>query len=80
VFAPPGTPLPPPPPPADQLKFKKHMEAAQKIHTEGGKQMYTATEQHQGEGGHLATYINQTVRNVFYDTTSLHKFTHIFIK
>jgi hypothetical protein len=50
--------------PADQLKFKKHMEAAQKIHTEGGKQMYTATEQHHGEGGHLATYINQTVRNV----------------
>lgn len=50
--------------PKDQLKFKKHMEAAQNIHNEGGKLMYAATEPHHGEGGHLATYINQTVRNV----------------
>lgn len=55
--------------PKDQLKFKKHMEAAQNIHNEGGKHMYAATEQHHGEGGHLATYINQTVRNVAKPTT-----------
>ena len=55
--------------PKDQLTFNKHMEAAQKIHTAGGKQMYSATEQHQGEGGHLATYINQAVRNNAKPTT-----------
>ncbi len=55
--------------PKDQLTFNKHMESAQKIHTEGGKQMYTATEPHHGEGGHLATYINQTVRNNAKPTT-----------
>ena len=49
--------------PKDQLKFKKHMEAAQRLHTEGGKHMYAFTEPHHGDGGHLATYINQTVRN-----------------
>ena len=47
---------------ANQLQFKKHMEAAHKIHSAGGKKMYAATEPHQGEGGHMATYINQTVR------------------
>ena len=38
------------------------MEAAKKIHDTLGKRMYAATEPHQGEGGHMATYINQTVR------------------
>jgi hypothetical protein len=47
----------------DQLEFKKHMDAAQKIHDTNKKTMYAATEPHQGAGGHLATYINQTVRN-----------------
>ena len=46
----------------EQDTFKKHMEAAQKIHDEGGKKMYSATEPHQGAGGHLETYINHTVR------------------
>lgn len=46
----------------EQDNFKKHMEAAQKIHDESGKKMYSATEPHQGAGGHLETYINQTVR------------------
>ena len=49
--------------PSDQLQFKKHMEAAQKVHDEHKKTMYKATEPHQGASGHLATYINQTVRN-----------------
>jgi hypothetical protein len=56
--------------PMNEIQFKKHMEAAQKAHTEGGKEMYTATEPHQGAGGHMATYINQTVRNNAKPTTS----------
>lgn len=47
----------------DQLEFKKHMEAAQKIHDENKKTMYAATEPHQGSSGYLATYINHTVKN-----------------
>jgi len=45
-----------------QDTFKKHMEAAKKIHDESGSKMYKATEPHQGASGHLETYINQTVR------------------
>jgi len=44
-----------------QSEFQKHMDAAKKIHKENGN-MYAATSPHQGDGGHLATYINQTVR------------------
>jgi hypothetical protein len=46
----------------DQAEFNKHMDAAQKIHNENKGTMYKATEPHRGEAGHLATYINQTVR------------------
>jgi hypothetical protein len=46
----------------DQANFHKHMAAAQKIHDEHKKTMYKATEPHHGEAGHLATYINHTVR------------------
>jgi len=46
----------------DQNEFHKHMDAAEKIHKEHGKTMYKSTEPHQGESGHLATYINHTVR------------------
>ena len=46
----------------EQDTFKKHMEAAQKIHDESGDKMYKATEPHQGAGNHLETYINHTVR------------------
>jgi hypothetical protein len=46
----------------DQNEFHKHMEAAKKIHDAHGKEMYKATEPHSGEAGHLATYINHTVR------------------
>lgn len=47
----------------EQDKFKKHMDAAKNIHDTHGKEMYPATERHQGETGHLATYINHTVRH-----------------
>jgi hypothetical protein len=46
----------------DQEAFHKHMDAAKKIHDEHGKEMYKSTEPHQGEGNHLETYINDTVR------------------
>jgi len=47
----------------DQNKFQEHMDAAKKLHDEGKKNgMYKHTEAHQGEGGHLETYINHTVR------------------
>lgn len=45
-----------------QLQFQKHIDAAKKIHDEHGKMMYALTEPHQGEGNHMATYINHTVR------------------
>ena len=48
--------------PKDQVEYKKHLEAAKKLHDTGGKKMYAAIEKHAGEGGHLSTYINQTVR------------------
>ena len=46
---------------SDQNEFHKHMAAAQKIHNEN-KKMYNNTAAHGGEAGHLATYINHTVR------------------
>ena len=46
----------------DQEQFRKHIDSAQKIHDKVGQQMYRVTEPHRGEGGHLETYINQTVR------------------
>ena len=48
---------------ADQGTFQKHMNAAKAIHDKHGAKMYKATERHQGEGGHLSAYINQTVRS-----------------
>lgn len=45
-----------------QAEFSHHLSAAHAIHKEHGKEMYKGTEKHQGEAGHLSTYINQTVR------------------
>jgi hypothetical protein len=47
---------------SDQEKFKEHLVAAKKIHDEHKGTMYKATQIHSGDGGHLATYINHTVR------------------
>ena len=47
----------------DQDEFHKHMNAAKEIHDTHGSQMYGAIHpSHAGEGGHLGTYINSTVR------------------
>lgn len=46
-----------------QTEFNKHMNAAKDIHDKHSDKMYKATEKHQGEAGHLATYINKTVRH-----------------
>lgn len=46
----------------DQEQFRKHMEAAKKIHDESGKDIYRAATPHSGPGGHLEQYINNTVR------------------
>jgi len=46
----------------EQSSFEKHMAAAKKIHDTHGTKMYSATEKHRGEAGHLSTYINHTVR------------------
>jgi hypothetical protein len=46
----------------DQKDFEKHMAAAKELHNKHGKTMYAATEPHRGEGNHLETYINHTVR------------------
>jgi len=46
----------------NQNEYLKHMSAAEKIHKQHGREMYKATQPHQGETGHLATYINHTVR------------------
>jgi hypothetical protein len=45
-----------------EAEFKKHMDAAKEIHKKEGKKMYAGTLKHQGEAGHLSTYINHTVR------------------
>lgn len=47
---------------SEQSSFYKHMDAAKAIHDKHGKGMYKATARHQGEAGHLPTYINHTVR------------------
>jgi hypothetical protein len=44
----------------DQEQFHKHIEMASKLHKT--ENMYNATEPHRGEGSHLETYINHTVR------------------
>ena len=49
-------------PEKDQKQFIKHIEAAKELHKQQGQSMYNTTEPHQGAGGHLETYINQTVR------------------
>ena len=49
--------------PQSQESFARHMSAAKEIHEKGGAKMYKAIEKHGGDGGHLATYINQTVRD-----------------
>lgn len=46
-----------------QAEFHKHMAAAKAIHDKHGTEMYKATAKHHGDGGHLATYINHTVRH-----------------
>lgn len=48
---------------AEQNTFQHHMDSAKKIHDEHGHEMYKGTEKHQGEAGHLKTYINHTVRS-----------------
>ncbi len=49
--------------PESQKKFTEEMSAAKEIHEKHGDKMYKATSMHHGESGHLATYINQTVRD-----------------
>lgn len=46
----------------DQDEFNHHMAEADKIHSANRATMYKATEPHRGEGNHLETYINHTVR------------------
>ena len=46
----------------EQNQFIKHIDAAKQLEAEHGKSMYNSTEPHRGAGGHLETYINQTVR------------------
>ena len=46
----------------NQAEFHKHMDAAKQINDIHKKEMYKATEPHRGEGSHLETYINHTVR------------------
>ena len=49
---------------ANQAEFHKHMAAAKAVHDKHGDKMYNAIHpEHSGEHGHLATYINSTVRN-----------------
>lgn len=49
----------------DQKEFHKHLDAAKKIHDAAMKNkgdMYKSIEMHGGDGGHLATYMNEIVR------------------
>jgi hypothetical protein len=46
----------------DQQSFLEHMEEARKLHDTHKDTMYAATSPHHGDGNHLATYINDTVR------------------
>ena len=48
----------------NQKEFSDHMAAAKAVHTKHGAKMYAAVHPaHSGDSGHLATYINSTVRN-----------------
>lgn len=48
----------------NEAGFHKHMNAAKEIHDTHGHKMYNAVHpKHSGESGHLATYINKTVRH-----------------
>jgi len=48
----------------NEKTFQKHMNAAREIHDTNGHKMYDAIHpKHSGEHGHLATYINHTVRH-----------------
>lgn len=49
-------------PESAQKQFLSHLSKARTIHNQHADKMYKATEMHHGDGGHLATYINQTVR------------------
>lgn len=46
-----------------QKNVLDHLHKARMIHEHYKDKMYKATAMHQGDGGHLATYINQTVRD-----------------
>ena len=48
--------------PEAQKTFENHMHAARGIHLKN-PDMYKHIERHAGDGGHLTTYINQTVRD-----------------
>ncbi len=48
--------------PEAQKTFEKHMHAARDVHLKN-PEMYQHIARHGGDGGHLATYINQTVRD-----------------
>jgi len=48
----------------NESDFQKHMAAAKEIHDTHGNKMYDAIHsKHSGDSGHLATYINKTVRH-----------------
>ena len=47
--------------PKAQFEFKKHLQAAHDIHDKN-HDMYKATQPHQGEAGHLATYANHVIK------------------
>lgn len=49
-------------PPEAQRKFEEHMHKARDIHMKN-PDMYKHIARHGGDAGHLATYINQTVRD-----------------
>jgi hypothetical protein len=46
-----------------QKEFDDHLQSAIDIHDEFGPEMYAGTKRHQGNGGHLETYINHTVKS-----------------
>lgn len=48
--------------PEAQKQFEQHMHAARDVHLKN-PDMYKHIERHGGDAGHLATYINQTVRD-----------------
>lgn len=48
--------------PAARATITSHLDKAKEIHDTHGSRMYAATEKHQGDAGHMAGYINHTVR------------------